>query len=148
MPRRLPDGARETLARNLIAVRERLEWSQKEAARRAGLTQNRVSLWETGTEAPGAEGLLRLAVAYGCSVDDFLGGVDEGYDAIIERRIPLDVQRHYQARIDTFISRTTAAMHLALEPGAPAPTTTTPTAAPPKARDKSAPTRARRTPPK
>lgn len=149
MPRTLADDAKLIVGANLRAARERAGIaSQTVAATRAGIRRDRLNRWETGRELPGADGLIRLAIVYRCPIDDFLGAVDEEYDAIIEARIPVNERRLYQAKLDTFIKRTTAAMQLALEPGAPAPTTAGTAAPSPRAADKSAPARARRTPKK
>ena len=140
----LSHEARLVLGANLVAARERAGLKQGEAVTRSGVPRDRLSPWENGHAAPNIEGLLRLAIAYGCPVDDFLGGVDEGYDAIIERRIPVDARRHYEARTNTFIQRITAGMQLALTPGAPAPTPGARVAARPTVGGKSKPARARR----
>jgi transcriptional regulator with XRE-family HTH domain len=137
MPRTLSDDAKTIVGSNLREARGRTHLSQTQAADKAGIRRDRLNRWETGRELPGVEGLLILAVAYGCPIDAFLGAVDEEYDAIIERRIPVDVQQHYQAKIDTFIRRTTAAMQLALEPTAPAATRAQTTDATDAAFDKS-----------
>lgn len=140
----LSHEARQVLGANLVAARERAGLSQGAAVTKSGVPRDRLSPWENGRAAPNLEGLLRLAVAYRCQLDDFLGGVYEAYDAIIESRLPLDAQRYIQAKVDTFIRRTTAAMQLALEPGAPAPTPTAPAVARPRGAGKSKSTRARR----
>jgi len=126
MPRTLDHAAKAALGANLRDVRNKRGWTQGEAAEKAGILRGRLNKWEKGRETPGTEGLLRLAITYGCPVDDLLGGVDEDYDAIIERRIPVDVQRHYQAKADTFMARMNAAMQLALTPGTPSPSAAAP----------------------
>lgn len=115
MPRTLDDLSKETLGKNLTECRDRHTWTQQEAARRAGVRGDRLNRWEKGRETPGTEGLIRLAVAYGCNVDQFLSGVDEQYDTIIEGRIPVDASQHYRAKQKAFIRRTTAAMQSALD---------------------------------
>lgn len=142
--RTLSVESKETLGANLLAKRESSRLSQGEAARRARVNREMLSRWENGKIAPDIDSLLRMAVAYSCAIDDLVGGVDEEYDEIIERRIPIDVKQHYRARNDTFIRRTTAALQLALEPGAPAPAPTAPAAATRKAAGTSAAARARR----
>lgn len=143
--RTLTADQRQSLGANLVEARVKAGFPQQgDAARNAGMQQTLLSAWENGRRTPDADGLIRLAVAYNCPLDDFFGGVDERYDEIIERRIPVNLQQHYQARIDTFIRRTTAAMQLALEPGALAPTPTATAAAPVTAAGKSASTRVRR----
>lgn len=139
MPRTLSADSKRSLGANLREARERRGWKQGEAALRADVPRVRLNKWENGRETPGTEGLIRLAVTYNCPVDDLLGGVDEAYDAIIESRIPIDVRRHYRAHINNYISRTTAAMQLALEPGAPSQRPRGRASAAPRARDKSSP---------
>lgn len=122
MPRTLPNDVKLTIGRNLVAARDRLGWTQRAAAKRAGVRVERLNKWEKGKELIGTEGLILLATAYNRPVDAFLSGADEAYDAIIEGPISLDVKQHYQAKVDTFIRRTTVAMQLALEPGEPSRT--------------------------
>lgn len=118
MARTRDDDAKKTLGRNLVAARDRAGLKQGPAAEQAGLTQqNRLSLWETGKEFPSTDGLLRLAVAYRCPIDDFLGGVDESYDAIIERRIPIDAKQHYEVQIDRLVKAYGAAIRLLASSG-------------------------------
>ena len=145
MPRTLSDDAKGVIGRNLRDVRKRVGWNQTVAAERAGVRGDRLNRWEQGREAPGAEGLLRLAVAYGCPLDDFFGGVDEDYDAIIERRIPVDGKQFYKAKLDKLKALTMRAMELTVEAvGTREPTPTERGASPPSARGKSRVVRARR----
>lgn len=47
--------------------------TQEKAAVLLGLkTSSTVSMWETGKNVPGARMLVKIASAYGCSVDDLL----------------------------------------------------------------------------
>lgn len=146
MPRTLDDTAKASLGANLRAARKKHGWTQDEAAKRAGVFRSRLNKWERGKETPGTEGLLTLAITYSCQVDEFLGGVIEGYDEIIESRLPLDAQRYIKSKVDTFIRRTAAAMQLALEPGAPAPTSVKRVVERPAAHGKSKAIRSRRGP--
>ena len=54
-------------------MRERLEITQTELAKRLGVTQGAVSQWENGTTNPGIELLPKLAEILNCSVDELLG---------------------------------------------------------------------------
>jgi transcriptional regulator with XRE-family HTH domain len=147
MPRTLDDGAKAALGRNLRDARKARGWNQLQAAERVGVSPVRLNLWENGKEAPGTEGLLRVAIAYDCPVDELLGGVDEDYDAIIERRIPVDTKQFYKAKLDKLKALTLRAMQLTVEAGGtPAPTPETPAASRAPSRGKSPSTRARRTP--
>lgn len=148
MPRTLGAEAKSIVGKNLKAARQRRGLSQTDAATRARVRRDRLNRWEKGRELIGVEGLLALAVTYGCAIDDFLGGVDEGYDTIIESRFPPDVRQHYASITDAFIARTTAAMQLALTGPVPAPTPTTTAASRPTTAETSGSVRARRTPKK
>lgn len=125
MPRELDSESKKTLGLNLREARGLKKWTQQEAADEIGVRRDRLNRWEMGREAPGAEGLLLLAIGYQCLIDQLLSGVDERYDNIIESRVPLDAQQHYRARMESFIRRTTAAIEL-LKPDVPvhAPTPT------------------------
>ena len=144
MPRSLDDVSKETLGKNLKEVRDKHGWTQLAAAKRAGVRGDRLNRWERGRETPGTEGLLRLAIAYGCHVDQFLSGVDEQYDDIIEARLPVDAQQHYRRTNEVFIRRTTAAMQLALDAPMLAPMPRVTAETPDRSRGKSGSTRARR----
>lgn len=145
MPRTLDEIARERLGRNFREARERHKWTQIDAAAKIGVPRVRLNKWEKGRETPGAEGLLLLAIAYACSVDQLLSGLDERYDEIIERGFPVDQRQHYRAKIDVLIRRTTAAMQLALDERGLAPMPAAIADTPERARGKSGPARARRT---
>ena len=52
--------------------------TQEKAAVLLGLkTSSTVSMWETGKNVPGARMLIKIASAYGCSVDDLLREKEE-----------------------------------------------------------------------
>lgn len=141
-----PD-ARLALGANLVAKREQLQLSQGKAADRADVDRTMLSRWENGKQTPDGDGLLRLAVAYGCPLDDFFGGVDERYDAIIERRIPPEAKQLYQAQIAKLKALTLHALELTVAATeTPAPTPAAPAAGRQSGRGKSGPTRARRAP--
>jgi len=147
-PRTLDEAPRQRLGRNLVDARTNAGLSIEQAVTRSGVPRSRLSLWENGREQAGVEGLLRLAVTYQCNLDRFFSGVDEAYDDIIERQVPIDAQAHFQAKLDAFIQRIAAGIQTGLGPGAPAPTSKAHAAARPKAHGKSAPVHARRKPPK
>lgn len=148
MPRTLDSVAKTALGANLVEARNKRGWNQGQAAGKAGVSRSRLNLWENGKETPGAEGLIRLAVTYDCPVDDLLGGVDEEYDDIIERRIPIDAHRFDRAKLRKLQALTMRAMQLTVEATETrAPTPEAPSASAPLAtRDKSKPTRARQKP--
>ena len=56
--------------------RERLGWSQEEAARRLGVPRSRYSKWESGAHAPPLTSLLALSEVLETSVDELLAGRD------------------------------------------------------------------------
>lgn len=64
----------------ILAARAERGWTQAELARRMGLSgpygHLQVSQWETAKQAPSARNLIRLADAFGVSVD-YLLGVDQ-----------------------------------------------------------------------
>ena len=144
-PRTLDIVSRERLGSNLVESREAAGLTRGAAANAANTTRTRLSLWERGRETPGAEGLLRLAVAYGCPLDDFFGGVDERYDAIIERRLPPDAKRLYETRKDGLRH---IAIKLTEALAAAAPPVVTPAVTRTTTRGKPGPARVHRKPPK
>jgi len=143
-PRQLSAGPRHTLGVNLVEARERAGLSRENAADKAGVGRSRLSQWENGRETPGAESLLLLAVAYGCPLDYLFSGVDAAYDAIIERRIPIDAKRHYAGKIAGIKQAAIAAMNALTGDKGTAPTPVAPVGGRPTARGKSRSTRARR----
>ncbi len=146
MPRTLHDAAKVTLGKNLKEIRKRHRWTQGTVATHVGVSRERVTLWETGKESPGVDGLMALAVAYGCSVDQFLSGVNEAYDSIIEARLPADAAAHYKQKFEAFIRRQTAAMQLIATEVNSEPTRPTNADQAERGRGKSSPSRARRKP--
>lgn len=144
--RELSPASKAALGLNLKAARERAGMDQAKAAAASGVGRALISQWENGVYAANADGLLRLAIAYRCPLDDFFGGVDERYDAIIERRIPPEAKMLYQAQIAKLKALTLHAMELtagATETRAPMPRT--PAANRGSGRGKSGATRAHRT---
>jgi transcriptional regulator with XRE-family HTH domain len=146
--RDLPDLGKKILGANLAAARERAGFKTAlAAARKTGIARPRLSLWENGHAAPMADGLLRLAIAYGCPLDDFFGGVDERYDEIIERRVDVNAQQLYRAKTERLKALTVAAIDLTNEAvETRAPKTATPRGTSRTGRGKSKSTRARRKP--
>ena len=59
-------------------IRQKKGISQKELAKRVGITQAYVSEIETGMRRPGYELFLRLADALDCSLDDLAGRKSNG----------------------------------------------------------------------
>ena len=55
-----------------LAERERAGFTQGEVARKLGVTDAAVSMWETGKTSPRAVLLPRIAALYGCTVDSLL----------------------------------------------------------------------------
>jgi transcriptional regulator with XRE-family HTH domain len=68
----------QTLAERLVATRERLGWSQEDAASRLGLKPPQLSKWERGVNVPGGRNLARLAKGYGVTVAELLGESTNG----------------------------------------------------------------------
>ena len=69
------NGRNQPRTRSGNALAERrvgLGWTQDEAAKRIGVNRGLVAKWECGTIKPSADSLIKLARAYGCTVDDLL----------------------------------------------------------------------------
>ena len=125
--RMLSPAGKAAMGANLKAAREKAGLDQGAAARLSGVGRPLISQWETGVYAPNADGLIRLAIAYKCPLDDFFGGVDERYDEIIEKRVPPDAKQLYRAQIVKLKALTLHALELtasATETHAPRPETT------------------------
>jgi transcriptional regulator with XRE-family HTH domain len=73
MPATIPP----TLGRRVADCRDRLGWTQKTLAERAGLSITFVSEVENDRRAPGTEALLALANALGSSLDYLVKGAAE-----------------------------------------------------------------------
>lgn len=69
------------LANRIVEIRLSLGLSQKKVAEITGLRQSSISSWELGRRTPLPDGLIKLADAFGCSVDYILGRESE--DGII-----------------------------------------------------------------
>lgn len=65
----LPDKLRE--------LRNKQNLSQKDAAKRLGISPSIVSGYETGERTPSTENLLSLSYLYHCSTDYLLGKTEE-----------------------------------------------------------------------
>ena len=113
--RMLSAAGKAALGANMKAARKKAGMDQGAAAASSGVGRPLISQWETGIYAPNADGLLRLAIAYDCSLDDFFGGVDERYDAIIERRIPPDAAKLFRAKLERIKALTLNAIELTAE---------------------------------
>jgi transcriptional regulator with XRE-family HTH domain len=140
----LSDRERLSLASNLTAARERKGWNLTYAAGRAGISISTLSQWENARRDPEVASLLLMAITYGCPMDDFLGGMRPGYDAIIEAPIPLDTRRLYEAKVDAVMSELAGSLKQLRVGIAPARTPTRDDDAPPTASGKSSQARVRR----
>lgn len=148
MPRRSAahDPALPIIARNLKAVRDDLKLKQQDVERRAGTPKGQLSRWEKARKKPEIDSLLRLAVAYECSVEDFVAGVNEDYDKLTERGIGANVRRHYQARYAELKDLATKAVAAITSVVETSPTSGALSGTVPTARGKSKQARARRVP--
>lgn len=52
----------------LKKLREAAKLTQKQAAKKIGVVQSSVSMWETGESIPQTKILVKIAEVYGCSV--------------------------------------------------------------------------------
>jgi transcriptional regulator with XRE-family HTH domain len=143
--RKLSADGRRALGGNLVAEREKAQLSQGAAAGRIGITAPRLAIWESASgPTPELDGLVRLAALYKCPIDNFLGGVYDPYDTIIEQRLPIDAKRFYQAKHEALKALTLRAMDLTVSAlAAPAPTPTARAANRAATSGKSKPARAR-----
>lgn len=101
MPRKRADAdpSLHIIGKNLAATRVDAGFKlQGLAAQKAGVTQSQLSDWESGKKKPEVTQLVKLAVAYNCAIDDFLAAVNDDYDQIITRDMPINLKRHYEAR--------------------------------------------------
>ena len=57
---------------SFAAARTKTGLSQREVAKKLGITDAAVCLWETGKTMPRATLLPKLAALYGCTVDELL----------------------------------------------------------------------------
>ena len=57
---------------SFAAARDRAGLTQYEVAKRIGVDQSAVSLWERGKTAPRAALLPRIAALYRCTIEDLL----------------------------------------------------------------------------
>ena len=54
----------------LKSLREAANLTQKEAAKKIGVVQSAISMWETGESKPKTQILQRIATVYNCSISD------------------------------------------------------------------------------
>jgi transcriptional regulator with XRE-family HTH domain len=73
----MPSSIPPTLGRRVADCRDRLGWTQKTLAEKAGLSVTFVSEIENDRRAPGTEALLSLANALGASLDYIVKGVSD-----------------------------------------------------------------------
>jgi len=59
---------------NLAKIRTMKGLTQAQLADRAGLTQETISLYESGKQRPFSENIFKIAVALECTVDDLFRG--------------------------------------------------------------------------
>lgn len=64
---------------NLKRLRERNKWSQVDLAKRLGVSQSTVGMWEAGRNKPTYATLIRIANEFGVSVDALTGGQSNSY---------------------------------------------------------------------
>lgn len=150
MPRRpaSADPSLPIIARNLRAIRTDLKQQQGDVAVKAGVPRGQLNRWENGRQKPEVDALLKLAIAYECSVEDFLAGVNEAYDLLVERGIGVNVRRHYQARHAEVKQLAMQAIAAITDAVGTSPTPAAPGASPAIARGIRTPARARRQPKK
>lgn len=65
---------------SLATARVKAGLSQRAVAKKLGITDAAVCLWETGRTLPRAALLPKLATLYGCTVDDLLREDDTSAD--------------------------------------------------------------------
>lgn len=58
-------------------LRTNAKITQVQIAKRLGVTQTAVALWESGKSRPRSDKLPELAKALGCSIDDLFGNKDK-----------------------------------------------------------------------
>ncbi len=64
---------------NISEIRKQKNISQAELAASLGVTQGSVSAWETGRWEPSIDALRQMAVLFGVTIDELIGGTnDEG----------------------------------------------------------------------
>ncbi len=61
------------LQRNLVDLRREKNLTQKELAAKIGVSAAAIGFWETGTNEPKAQYLIKLAIFFGVTVDELLG---------------------------------------------------------------------------
>ena len=60
-------------SQNVRILRENDKLKQSELAQKLGVTQRKVSYWETGKIEPNLEDLCKIADLFGVSVDELIG---------------------------------------------------------------------------
>lgn len=63
----------EAIAAGIRAERARADVTQEELAARLGTTKSTVSLWEGGSQIPGADKIYAIAQVLGCTPNDLFG---------------------------------------------------------------------------
>lgn len=80
----VPDPTIQTLAQNLKALRKARGWSQADLAHRTGVHITHVSRVETGKYLPAIDFVMKTAKAFGVSLDQLLGDLEEQPEITIE----------------------------------------------------------------
>ncbi len=98
----------ERLGERIRAARKMRGWSQRELARRIGVSAMAISKYERGLDIPGSEVLLRLAQALGVRMEFFLRPVQVTVTAPAFRkrtRLPRRVEESIIARVQDWLER-------------------------------------------
>lgn len=101
MPRKpaADDPSIPIIASNLRRARLDLGLQSGPAAEKAHVGRTMLSKWENAGAKPEVDALLKIAVAYECSVDDLVVGVNEDYDRLTAKGLRADARRHVQGRL-------------------------------------------------
>ena len=101
----MPEAKFDTkkLGLQISVQRSEKQMSQEELAEMCGVSRNTVASWESGQKEPKLSSAILLAMAFGCSVQDFLKGLlpeevssaeDEGARLCAEARSRLSNQEY------------------------------------------------------
>lgn len=69
----MPEYSSEMVARNLKIERTKRGWSQEDLAKKSGVSVNSIARYESKATMPKLENILKLARAFGCSIDSIVG---------------------------------------------------------------------------
>lgn len=73
----IPGNNNQVIAQRLISLRQAFNLSQKEFAKRVGLSQSAISQFEKNQRFPAMTSLVRIAETFGLSLDDLIKGTQE-----------------------------------------------------------------------